>query len=45
MNLRTGAYRAPLDPDWTKGGVIALRCTKPLPMTLRALVIGQESEP
>jgi hypothetical protein len=45
MNLRTGAYRAPLDPDWTKGGAIALRCIKPLPMTLRALVIGQESEP
>jgi hypothetical protein len=45
MNLRTGAFPVGVDPDWTNNGVIQLKCDDPLPCTIRALVIGAESEP
>lgn len=45
MNLRTGAFPVGVDPDWTNDGVVQLKCDDPLPCTIRALIIGAESEP
>jgi hypothetical protein len=45
MTLRTGAFPVGVDPDWTNDGVVQLKCDDPLPCTIRALVIGAESEP
>lgn len=45
MLMRTGTYQTGVEPDWDNGAVVELRCNDPLPATLRALVIGSESEP